>query len=426
MKVGKMNDLLKAYQLLKQFKGDSYLFGMDITLKIPDAFLPEGENIALIRSTYPGSNEQIAPLQQKLAKRNTISAIITGPKPNAPIEDLDRICERLGQCLPTYLVSFGGGSTTDIAKAAVILYSLGGTIDKYFGVALASQVHHKTTLSLIPHLAIQSAAGSSAHLTKYANITDMANCQKKLIVDDTIIPHKAIFDYATTITAPIDLTIDGALDGLSHALEVYYGSLYSSQIDLIEEVCLESIRLIVHYLPIVLKQPDNKTARAGLAMGTDLGGYAIMLGSTNGGHLTSFSLVDILSHGRACAILNPYYTVYFAPTIHPQLKKLARIFARENLANLAIPSDTEALALYVAEALQHFMESIHVPTALKDIPGFTQKHIDRALSAAKDPQLRMKMNNMPVPFSATDIDTTMKSILISAAEGNFDHLRSLF
>lgn len=421
-----MNDLIKAYQLLKQFKGDSYLFGMDICAGVPDEFLPEGENIALIRSTYPGSNEQIASLQQRIAKRNTISAIITGPKPNAPVTDLERICERLGQCLPTYLVSFGGGSTTDIAKAALILYSLGGSIDRYFGVALASQVHHRTSLSLIPHLAIQTAAGSSAHLTKYANITDMATCQKKLIVDDMIIPHKAIFDYATTLTSPNELTIDGALDGLSHALEVYYGSLYTSQIDLIEEVCLEAIRLIIHYLPLVLKQPDNKTARAGLAMGTDLGGYAIMLGSTNGGHLTSFSLVDILSHGRACAILNPYYTVYFAPTIHPQLKKLARIFARENLANLVIPSDTEALALYVAEGLQQFMRNIDVPVALKDIPGFSQNHIDRALSAAKDPQLRMKMNTMPVPFSPSDIDTSMKSILISAAEGNFNHLRSQF
>jgi len=28
------------------------------------------------------------------------------------------------------------------------------------------------------------------------------------------------------------------------------------------------------------------------------GGYAIMIGGTNGGHLTSFSLVDLLPHGR--------------------------------------------------------------------------------------------------------------------------------
>jgi len=38
-------------------------------------------------------------------------------------------------------------------------------------------------------------------------------------------------------------------------------------------------------------------------------GYSIMVRGTNAGHLGSFSLVDILSHGRACAVLNPYYTI---------------------------------------------------------------------------------------------------------------------
>ena len=45
-----------------------------------------------------------------------------------------------------------------------------------------------------------------------------------------------------------------------------------------------------------------------------------MLGGTNGGHLTSFSLVDVLSHGRACAMTNPYYTVFFAPAIQQPLQ----------------------------------------------------------------------------------------------------------
>jgi alcohol dehydrogenase class IV len=421
-----MNDLVKAYKLLKRFKGDSYIFGMDISKDIPKESFPKGENIAIIRSTYSGSNEQLQPFQRVIAKQNKICAIITGPKPNAPLEDLERITTRLGESLPSFIVSFGGGSTTDIAKAANILISLGGKIDEYYGVALATQTIHKTGKSLLPHLAIQTSASSSAHLTKYANITDSSTHQKNLIVDDVIVPHKAIFDYASTLSAPRELTIDGALDGLSHAIEVYYGALYAANQELIEEVCLESIRLILHYLPLVLEHPDNKTARAGLAMGVDLGGYAIMLGSTNGGHLTSFSLVDILPHGRACAILNPYYTVFFAPTIHPQLKKIARLYARENFGDLNIPSDTEELGLYVAEAMQTFLKRIGVPTALNDVEGFSQEHINRALQAAQTPQLRMKINSMPVPFAPSEVETSMKSILVSAAEGHFEHLRSQF
>ena len=51
-----------------------------------------------------------------------------------------------------------------------------------------------------------------------------------------------------------------------------------------------------------------------------------MIGGTNGGHLTSFSLVDVTSHGRACALTNPYYTVFFAPAIEPALRLSARSY----------------------------------------------------------------------------------------------------
>ena len=53
-----------------------------------------------------------------------------------------------------------------------------------------------------------------------------------------------------------------------------------------------------------------------------------MIGGTNGAHLTSFSLVDVLSHGRACAMMNPYYTVFFGPAIQPQLRLLGKIYEK--------------------------------------------------------------------------------------------------
>ena len=71
--------------------------------------------------------------------------------------------------------------------------------------------------------------------------------------------------------------------------------------------------------PPPLADPDELSAREALGLGTDLGGYAIMVGGTNGPHLNSFSFVDVLAHGRACAILLPYYTVLLAPAIERQL-----------------------------------------------------------------------------------------------------------
>ena len=42
----------------------------------------------------------------------------------------------------------------------------------------------KTGRSVMPVVAVQTAASSGAHLTKYSNITDPVTGQKKLIVDE--------------------------------------------------------------------------------------------------------------------------------------------------------------------------------------------------------------------------------------------------
>ena len=73
-----------------------------------------------------------------------------------------------------------------------------------------------------------------------------------------------------------------------------------------------------------------------MGLATDLGGYSIMLGGTNGGHLTSFSLVDILSHGRACAIMNPYYVVFFAPAIEEPLRMVGNILKEAGLTETGL------------------------------------------------------------------------------------------
>ena len=76
-------------------------------------------------------------------------------------------------------------------------------IDDYFGTGLVTQALTKAGTKLTPHLAIQTAASSGAHLTKYSNITDLRTLQKKLIVDEAIVPPRAIFDYQTTLVLPL-------------------------------------------------------------------------------------------------------------------------------------------------------------------------------------------------------------------------------
>ena len=188
------------------------------------------------------------------------------------------------------IISFGGGSTIDAAKAAEVLRTLGGSIDDYFGTGLVTQALKSNGKQLTPHIAIQTVSSSAAHLTKYSNITDVKTGQKKLIVDEAIVPVKALFDYHVTYGAPVGLTADGALDGVSHCLEVLYSAVGKANYELVEKVAVAGIGIVVNYLPRAIKNPQDEEARNALCLATDMGGYAIMIGGTNGAHLIVFRL----------------------------------------------------------------------------------------------------------------------------------------
>jgi alcohol dehydrogenase len=421
-----MDHFAIARELLREFKGNAYRFGNDVLKDAGGIAASAGKRGVLVYPGFPGAQEHLDTIRRSVAQAGVrLLAQIRGAAPNAPREDLVRITRELQRADPDVVVSFGGGSTIDAVKAAEVLRALGGEIDEYFGTGMVTKKLQETGRRLTPHVAIQTAASSGAHLTKYSNITDLKTGQKKLIVDEAIVPAYPIFDYTVTHRAPADLTADGAMDGLAHMLEVFYGAVGKPSYDRLRRLVEAGIPLILNHLPQVKAHPQDPKAREALCLATDLGGYAIMLGGTNGGHLTSFSLVDILSHGRACALMNPYYTVFFAPAIEGPLRIAGRLFAEaghlsQDLATL----HGRDLGIAVARGMFAFARAMDFPTRLSEVQGFTPSHIERALTAAKNPQLKMKLENMPVPMPAEKIDDTLGPILEAAATGDISLIRN--
>ena len=412
---------------MHEFKGDSYLSGPDILPHVGPKVAAAAKKAALIRGTFAGSDDYVEIIRKSLTESGvSLTAVIKGARPNSPREDLYRITDELKLAAPDVVVSFGGGSTIDAAKAAEVLRSLGGRIDSYFGTGLVTKALQDGCKSLTAHAAIQTLAGSAAHLTKYSNITELSTGQKKLIVDEAIVPALAVFDYRVTYSAPPGLTADGALDGISHSLEVLYGAVGKPDYEKLEEIAGTCIRLAVNYLPRAIVDPKDKKAREALCLATDLGGYSIMTGGTNGGHLTSFSLVDILPHGRACAVINPYYTVFFAPAIERPLRFVGKIYQQAGLTQADIETlKGRDLGIAVAEAMFELARRVGCPTHLNEVEGFSRRHIDRALDAAKNPQLKMKLRNMPVPLTTEMIDDYMAPILEAARDGNLSLIKNV-
>ena len=411
-----------ARQLLREFKGNRYAFGLNMLPETGPMSAQLGKRAALVCNTRQDRVELLKIIQKALNKAQvTIIGRVDGAHPNAPREDVERMASELADLAPDVTIAIGGGSTIDAAKAATVLRILGGPIDLYFGTARVGQALQKAEKTFPALLAVQTASSSAAHLTKYSNVTDIHSGQKKLIVDEAIVPPRAVFDYTVTTTMGADYTADGAMEGVAHLLEVLIGAVGRPYYTRVEEVAQVGLRLIVQYVARAVQDGNDLEAREALGLGTDLGGYAIMIGGTNGGHLTSFSLVDILSHGRACAIMNPYYVVFFAPAIEKALYIVGEILKEAGYSTTNFNRlKGRDLGLAVAEAMLELLQHIGLPTRLAEVEGFTDAHIARALQAAKDPQLKMKLENMPVPLSAEMVDEYMASILEAAKLGNLN------
>lgn len=437
-----MNELTKkrAERLLKDWKGDNYSFGLDVLDNTGDLTSRHGER-ALIFAGSPGKGITWARQYVDKVKASLKSAgveivgIETGARPNAPREDVYRMALAISRANPDCIVPVGGGSTIDAAKAAAVLNSCpGNDIEPYFGVDQVKAVVDREKCSIIPVIAVETASSSSAHLTKYSNITDPATGTKKLIVDDTIVPPAAVFDYGVTNGSPLELILDGGLDGISHCWEVFMGATGKAYYKEIKEIAVTAISLIVEAIPAIKSNPSGMSGYVAHGLGTDLGGYAIMIakknsetnqvekGGTNGGHLGSFQLVNYLSHGRACAVLNPYYTVLFADAVEDQNRAIGPIFQQAGFISDEVDFGSiggRELAEKVAGGMVAFSRSIGFPATLKEA-GVPENQINIMVDSSRNPQLKMKLQNMPTPLDVEkgEIDSKMAPTLRAAYSGD--------
>ena len=119
--------------------------------------------------------------------------------------------------------------------------------------------------------------------------------------------------------------------------------------------------------------------------------------------------------------MNPYYAVFYSKAIQRQLVDLGGFFGInvDGLSGLD-------LAVAVSRGMMDFNHSIGAPTKLTDIGGFVHDvHVPRAMEAAKDPSLKMKLQNMPVPMTANDVDTYMAGILEAACTGDLNLIKQM-
>ena len=162
------------------------------------------------------------------------------------------------------LISCGGGSPIDAAKAIGAMATHPGKIEDYKGL---NQLNKPT----IPHIAIPTTAGTGSESTIFTIITDTSTDVKMLIGGPELMPAVALVDPLLTMKAPRGITAATGVDALTHAIEAYVSAKAQPMTDIL---ALSAIKLISKYLPIAWANPANLEARSQTMLGALQAGLA--------------------------------------------------------------------------------------------------------------------------------------------------------
>jgi alcohol dehydrogenase class IV len=123
------------------------------------------------------------------------------------------------------LVSLGGGSVMDTAKAAMVYARYPATFSAYFAPPIGDGV--AVPGPVLPHIACPTTSGTGSEMTGLSVIRLMEHDTKFVLASHYILPDEALVDPACTDTLPSRVVASTGFDLLSHAIECYTARAYT-------------------------------------------------------------------------------------------------------------------------------------------------------------------------------------------------------
>lgn len=220
------------------------------------------------------------------------------------------------------VISLGGGSAHDLAKAVSIIGTYGGCIKSYEGI-------DKVGGTVIPLIAINTTSGTGSEVTKFTIITDTERHVKMAIIDDHIVPWISVNDTDTLLSMPNGLTAATGMDALTHAIEAY---ISTDANELTSAYAFEAIRLINENLLIAYKDGNNRDAREKMAKAQWLAGVAFSNASLGYVHAIAHQFGGFynMPHGLCNAVLLPIVLTEVGKKLEGnKLKDIIKAFGKE-------------------------------------------------------------------------------------------------
>ncbi|MBW6468153.1 MAG: phosphonoacetaldehyde reductase [Coriobacteriia bacterium] len=208
---------------------------------------------------------------------------------------------RIGGERPERIVCVGGGSAIDMGKAISALFDEAAEVSVPQITEAVTTRSYAARMQPIEIVAVPTTAGTGSEVTKWATIWDADGGAKYSIDDERLYPKRALVCMEATLTMPSRLILATALDALSHAMESFWAR---STTPLVQNLALSAVREIHAHLGPALADPQDRTARDGLCLGSILAGVAFSNTRTTACHSISYPMTMRfgVEHGFAASM----------------------------------------------------------------------------------------------------------------------------
>ncbi|UCC62563.1 MAG: iron-containing alcohol dehydrogenase [Anaerolineae bacterium] len=306
------------------------------------------------------------------------------------------------------LVALGGGSNIDLAKAAAVVLSYGGSAEAYWG-------QDQVPGPVLPLVAVSTTAGTGSEVSAASVLADPARKRRGAILSNYLRPRVAIYDPLLTVSCPRQVTADAGIDALTHAVEAYMvvdyrtgtgadeaAGLYQGRFPLSDLLAEQAIALAGRYLRRAVYQEADLEAREGMHLASLLAGMSFSNAGLTAVHALEYPIGVLTgcTHGAGNGLLLPYVMAYNVPACPGQLATVAQLLGEE-VDGLSVWQAAER----AVEAVQRLKAEVGIPMTLRDL-GVQEADL-RPLAEATAQITRLLRAN-PRPLDADSLEGILR------------------
>ncbi|HII4416799.1 iron-containing alcohol dehydrogenase [Clostridium perfringens] len=286
-----------------------------------------------------------------LKEANMETKVFEGVEPDPSVETVMKGAKEMEEFNPDWIVSIGGGSPIDAAKAMWIFYEYPNfTFEKAIVPFGLPKLRRKAKFVAIP-----STSGTATEVTAFSVITDYKAKIKYPLADFEITPDIAIVDPSLAETMPEKLVAHTGMDALTHAIEAYTASLRSNFTD---PLALKAIEMVKMHL--VNSYKGDMEARGEMHEAQCLAGMAFSNALLGIVHSMAHKVGAVfhIPHGCANAIFLPYVIKYNRKACENRYANIARHIGLKGESEREL---TDALI----DLINKFNKELNIPSSMK-------------------------------------------------------------